>query len=179
MHSGILANLKTSGWLIIMIVLLGPSRLTVNVGIVLPFVVDPGIQPNEVAGKLALGQLLSITDLAFTQPNSSFRKCLFFPCGSALCLINREQSNQSQINNTCLCKGKAKTFLHRQILLTARTGKWKVREEILWHRGGFHWNGGFVWIERKEKQRWRTKWQVSDLNPAQRSFCLSKSLQQR
>lgn len=24
-----------------------------------------------------------------------------------------------------------------------KNGKWKVREEILWQRAGFHWNGGF------------------------------------
>lgn len=121
--------MKTSVWLIIKLVLLGPSGLTVNVGIVLPFAVDPGMQPNEVVGKLALGQLLSITDLAFTLPNPSFRKCLFF-FTVVLQYVSLTENNDSHINNTCLCKGKAKTFLHRQILLTARRKKnWKMKGE--------------------------------------------------
>lgn len=42
------------------------SCFTVNVGIVLPFAVDLGMQPNEVTGKLAQGQLLKIADLDLT-----------------------------------------------------------------------------------------------------------------
>lgn len=66
---------------------------------------------------------------------------------------------------------------HRQILLTVKkkkeTGKSKVRGEILWHTS-LEW--GIVWIERSEKPSWRTKLQVSDLNPTQLGFCLNKSL---
>lgn len=40
--------------------------LTVNAGIVLPFAVNLGTQPNEVVGKPAPDQLLRVTGLRFS-----------------------------------------------------------------------------------------------------------------
>ena len=65
--------------------LLTSSCFSVNVGIVLPFVVDLGMQPNEDAEKLAQGQLFSITDLALTFGNSPVELFLFLFCKTMTC----------------------------------------------------------------------------------------------
>lgn len=81
------------------IALLRPSGLPVNVGIVLPFAVDPGIQPNEFAGKLAPSQLLSITDIALTVENNPAQLLSIF---STVVFDSSTGNNDRHTNNTFL-----------------------------------------------------------------------------
>lgn len=85
-------------------------------------------------------------------------------------------NNDIHFINAFLCRGQALLHSQANIINSEKkkeTGKSKVRGEILWHTS-LEW--GIVWIERSEKPSWRTKLQVSDLNPTQLGFCLNKSL---